>query len=292
VTLREQVPPPELSSRIGGAASEYDTIGAGHAAAIRSLLPRDWGWAGRRILDFGCGTGRTLVHLEADARDAELWGCDIDAPSIQWAQQNLSPPLNFVVNDELPPIHLPSASFDLAYGMSVFTHLVDTWSAWLLEMRRLLKPGGYGIFSFLGEGMFRALTGREWDADRVGMLGLDVGRPWAIGGPNALHSEWWLREHWGRAFEIVDVKPYWDESSRSGHGLVVVRRDERDDPTTEELERIDATDPREVESLRLNLELSNERSAALWTDFWATTTTRSWKAAARLRRVRDKVLRR
>jgi SAM-dependent methyltransferase len=264
MNLVERRPPSSLGSRIGGLEAAYEEIGLTHARAIGDLLPMDWTWSGRRILDFGCGTGRTLVHFAAEAAEAEFWGCDIDEPSIEWAHANLSPPFRFLHNEELPPVDLPAGQFDLVYAMSVFTHLSDTWSAWLLEMRRLLKLGGLALFSFLGEGMIRALTRRGWDEDQVGMIALDRGRPWSIGGPNVLHSEWWLRKHWGRAFEVVTVRPYWYGPEPSGHGLILMRKDDRPAPTVEELERLDVDDPREIASLQLNIDLLQQRLAELW----------------------------
>src|SRR5437899_258859 len=195
------------------------------------MLPDDWTWQGRRVLDFGCGTGRTLVQFEREAREGELWGCDIDAPTIEWASRYLSPPFHFVHNHELPPVDLPAASFDLIYGISVFTHLVEGWSDWLLEIHRLLKVGGYGLFTFLGEGMIEEVAGRAWDESRVGMIAFDFGKPWSIGGPSVLHSGWWLRAHWGRAFEVASVKPYAMEAARRGHGWILLRKDEGPAPT-------------------------------------------------------------
>lgn len=264
MTETSPMPPPHLSSRIGGTDADYEAIGAAHASVLRSALPQDWDWTGKRVLDFGCGTGRTLVQFADEARHAELWGSDIDEPSIRWASENLSPPFTFLTNADLPPIDLPNGTFDLEYGFSVFTHLLDTWAVWLLEMHRLLRLGGYGVFTFLGEGMFRDLTGREWDESRVGMIELDAGRPWSIGGPNALHSEWWLRAHWGRLFEVVQVVPFFDPFNRRGHGVIVVRKDERTTPTVSELVELEPDEPREVASLELNVELLKERSASLW----------------------------
>jgi SAM-dependent methyltransferase len=257
------LPPNELTSRIGGAETDYAQIAASQAAWLVEMLPREWSWEGKRVLDFGCGTGRTMVRLHGEAETAELWGCDIDAPSISWAESHLSPPLNFVVNDELPPVPLESGTFDLAYGFSVFTHLVSTWTDWLLEMHRLLRVGGLGVFSFLGPGMIREVAGRDWD-ERMGMIGLDVGKPWSVGGPNVLHSEWWLREHWGRAFDVRAIRPATDVAKPQGHGFILLEKTSSDAPSRAELSRIDYTDRREIASLELAVEILQERSAALW----------------------------
>ena len=159
--LTELLPPPELTSRIGGSQAEYHAIGRIHVSLIRELLPEDWKWAGVRVLDFGCGAGRTLAQFQDEATEAEFWGCDIDAPSIGWANAHLAPPFHFLLNSDEPPVALPDAHFDLIYGMSVFTHLGETWSSWLLEVHRLLRVGGFGLFTFLGEGMIADVAGRR-----------------------------------------------------------------------------------------------------------------------------------
>jgi SAM-dependent methyltransferase len=171
-----------------------------------------------------------------------------------------------VANDALPPIDLPSGTFDLISGFSVFTHLLETWPAWLLEIHRMLAPGGYAAFTFLGEGMIRDLIGVEWDENRVGMIELDAGRPWSVGGPNALHSEWWLRAHWGRLFEIHDIVPYAHVEARHGHGLICLRKDGRPAPSVTELLRLEPGEPRETASLEFNVQLLKERLAKFWED--------------------------
>ena len=73
-----------------------------HEGAVRTSLPRPF--AGDRFLDFGCGSGQVLRHLLPEAAEAEVWGCDIDAATIDWLQANLSPPLHVFVNGEAPPL--------------------------------------------------------------------------------------------------------------------------------------------------------------------------------------------
>lgn len=301
------MPPANLSARIGGAEADYDAIGTGHAKMLRDILPTEWTWQGKKVLDFGCGTGRTLVQFAEEADEAEFWGCDIDEPSIEWAAANLSPPFHFVANGALPPIDVPSSTFDLISGFSVFTHLLETWPDWLLEIHRLLKPGGYAVFTFLGEGMIRDLVGREWNENRIGMIELDAGRPWSVGGPNALHSEWWLRAHWGRLFEVTDVVPYAHADARYGHGLISLRKDHRPAPSVAELLHLESNDPREAASLQFNVELLKERSAYFWehdsgslrienehlhSELQMIKASKSWRLTGQLRRLRSLAARR
>jgi SAM-dependent methyltransferase len=285
----EGAPPAALTARYGGTHEDYAAIGAAHVEMIRSLLPPDWSWEGKRVLDFGCGAGRTLQALAPLAPGAELSGCDIQEEGIAWAREHL--PMRFFLNSPAPPLDVPDASFDLVYGMSVFTHIDSLWAPWAAEMHRILAPGGIGIFTFLGEGMWGQLVGRPWEPDRIGLIVSQPGRAWEIGGPNVFASEWWLREHWGRAFEVVAVRPAWDLDAMEGHGWLVVRRDERAS-SVEELERVDGSDPREIASLRLNLELLAEESAGLRRslasrdeELAVVLGSRSWRLTAPLRRI-------
>jgi SAM-dependent methyltransferase len=96
--------------------------------------------------------------------------------------------------------------FDLVWSVSVFTHITDHWAGWLAELHRVLAPGGLAILSFLDAAMYETWTGGEWDEDSIGMTVLNHGQDWELGGPTVFHSPWWLREHWGRAFEIVEMR--------------------------------------------------------------------------------------
>ena len=75
-------PPATLAARIGGSERDYEAIGRAHAEWLRDALPKDWSWAGKVVLDFGCGTGRSLAQFEDAAGSGEYWGCDIDGASI------------------------------------------------------------------------------------------------------------------------------------------------------------------------------------------------------------------
>lgn len=75
-----------------------------------------------RVLDFGCGCGRTLNWLSKDNASVSFFGTDIDEKSIGWCRRNY-PDIEFHVNDLSPPLSFPNNSFDLVYAVSVFSHL-------------------------------------------------------------------------------------------------------------------------------------------------------------------------
>lgn len=188
-----------------------EEIGRRCRDTVVDVLPEGWDFSGKRVLEFGCGIGRVMRHLAAQAEAAaEFHGCDIDEPSIAWLREHWSPPFVLAVNGEEPPLPYADEQFDLVYAISVFTHLTDSWARWLLELRRILKPDGLLVATFAGQGNSIAIAGppwhEDWDDDRIGMNVLLPHAPWAYGGPAVFHSEWWLREHWGRAFEILDLR--------------------------------------------------------------------------------------
>src|SRR5439155_20413507 len=138
-------------------------------ARLELLLPADWSWDGKRVLDFGCGAGRTLRHFLDEAKRAEFYGCDIDRPSIEWLEEHLSPPLHVFQSGELPGLPQPDEFFDVVYAFSVFTRLTDHWAGWLLELHRVLKPDGLLFATFLNRPHWQEYEQGEGDEESVGM---------------------------------------------------------------------------------------------------------------------------
>jgi SAM-dependent methyltransferase len=222
--------------------------------AIERLLPEDWNWAGKTVLDFGCGAGRAIRHLLHLAPECELWGSDIDPRCIEWDQAHLGPAASFAVNGEYPPLPFEDEKFDLVYALSVFTHISDYWAPWLLEMDRVLAPGGRLIATFMGEAMCEPVSGEPFDENRIGMTVYEAGQDWSLGGPMVLHSPWWIEEHWGRLFEVERLLPSGfvensAELAQDDHGVVVLLKTSAT-PTQEELERIDPSEGREAGALQ------------------------------------------
>lgn len=260
-------PPPKLARRVFAVPigsdfnRAYNVLGAQTKQQVVSMLPDDWDFDGRRILDFGCGAGRTLRHFMEEAEVADIWGTDIHEPSIDWINQNLSPSIHGWKSAGLPPLGLEHESFDLIYAVSVFTHLADESLLWLVELHRLLKPGGRLIVTYMGEWVSEWFAKEPWDPDRIGMNVLYKSRSWDLGGPAILMSEWWIREHWGRLFDIKTIEPQFQNFA----WVSMTKREAN--LTTKEIAE-PSSDPREFAALRHNIvqlhrevvsELENER---------------------------------
>jgi SAM-dependent methyltransferase len=254
------LPPVELVTRVGVPTGAdpvrfYLDEGSRLRTVINELLPQDWYWEGKRVLDFGCGSARVLRHFAAEAARAEFIGCDIDGPSIAWAETHLGPTFRFFRNGLTPPVGLEAESLDLVLAMSVFTHIGSGWAAWLAEVHRLLAPGGLLLASFLGEGVWDAAIRSEYREDEVGMA---IFRSWDDPHAWVFHSEWWLREHWGRGFDVVTVKrPARSTlgSSEITHSYIVVRKREGQLDAAA-LERADPTEKRELAAVQTSLTLA------------------------------------
>jgi len=245
------LPPRELATYVIGNVEvddwrrEYDTMGRCVRAAIVALLGDEWSFAGRRVLDFGCGSARVLRHFLDEARMAQIMGCDIDPDCVEWINSELCPPLaGAYVTDAVPPLPFANGTFDLAWSIAVFSQLTDSWADWLLELRRVIKPGGLLIASVMGAEFSEAVAGEAWEPDCTGMNVLGYGRPWHAGGPMVLHSEWWIRSHWGRAFEIVSYRP----GEMCGQDAILLRRPPATGPAPEvaALKASQPDEPREL----------------------------------------------
>jgi SAM-dependent methyltransferase len=310
------LPPDELIARVGNvnedAVRAYVRIGVEQRRLVEHYLPDTWDWTGKTLLDWGSGAGRLLRQFGDEAGQMQLIGADIDAPSIEWMRANL-PDVEAVVVGLEPHIDLPDASVDVVTGFSVMTHITDYWAGWLLEVRRVLRPGGVALLSYISSTYGPTLLDGEWDEDGIGMLVLRYARPWSQGGPDVVHSSWWVRAHWGRAFEIVSLEP--DPLAGGGpgtHHLALLRRPDSPSPTVVDMEAPEEGDPREwrgavralararqelesaqpqpgteVESIRrqyeAELEAVRREQAA---EMEAIRSTVSWRVTAPLRAVR------
>lgn len=196
------LPPAELRYRVSSSpdAQNFINIGKKCADDIQSALRH----VGRdlsefmRILDFGCGCGRTLVHLKELATCARFDGIDIDKAAIEWCKENLHF-ASFKVGEASPPTDYTPDSFDFIYAISVFTHLDEDYQfRWLEELRRIAKAGGVVLLT-----VDSSLVGEK---DFVFQKSYEDGLfpAWY---QNAFHSEKYVAENFGKYFEVMAYLP-------------------------------------------------------------------------------------
>ena len=132
--------------------------------------------AGRRVLDFGCGTGYG-THRLAEAT-AEIVGVDISASAIAFARATYhAPNLRYEQIRPLPdhPAPFPDDAFDVIVSFQVVEHIwaVDSY---VDELDRLLAPGGIVVVAtpdrrtrlFRGQRPWNRFHVIEYDGDGLG----------------------------------------------------------------------------------------------------------------------------
>jgi SAM-dependent methyltransferase len=156
------IPPDELRFRVSNSydPNEFLSVGERTAndlfAAMKSI-GRNLAEC-REVLDFGCGSGRTLRWFMG-ARP-NFYGSDIDMEAIAWCEKHLQG-MSFAVNDPLPPISFSADRFDFIYAISVFSHLDEDHAAlWLQELQRIAAPDAILAISIFGPLIYQA-TGSE-----------------------------------------------------------------------------------------------------------------------------------
>lgn len=131
-----------MERAIGG---HFDTVGPIEAALLVHYgLPKTG-----HLVDVGCGAGRLAKPLSAWLEGTYL-GVDLVPDLIAHARKvSARPDWRFEVIDH---IGIPEAdgATDMVCFFSVLTHLLHEQSFWYLEeAKRVLKPGGRIVFSFL-----------------------------------------------------------------------------------------------------------------------------------------------
>ncbi|MER7463052.1 class I SAM-dependent methyltransferase [Streptomyces sp. NPDC097981] len=121
----------------------WDTAGA----AKTFTHPLDFGWlAGAdrsaRVLDYGCGYGRTMAELSGHGF-SRVCGVDL-SPALIARGRRSRPDLEFTVLEDPPLLPYSSASFDVIVLFAVLTCIPDDGAqrAPVAELIRVLAPGG------------------------------------------------------------------------------------------------------------------------------------------------------
>ena len=165
----------------------------------------------KTILDFGCGCGRIVRAFRHFLPSQNLYGTDIDPEAIEWLKTNYRDIAEFGVNPYLPPMSYKEETFDFIYSISIFTHLPEEMQfAWLEELRRITKPGGYLILTTHGETYYEKLPpekqtiikkkGFYYNEDEsLKTEGLPVFYKVAY------HSHHYIRKEWRKYFDILKM---------------------------------------------------------------------------------------
>jgi ubiquinone/menaquinone biosynthesis C-methylase UbiE len=131
-----------MSLAVGG---DYDAVGASELALLKYFGLQD----NSNIIDVGCGSGRLASALRHMPTISYL-GTDVVPELLAYAESRCKrPDWRF---EPVGGLVIPAAdqTADVVMFFSVFTHLAARESAaYLAEAKRVLKPGGIIVASFL-----------------------------------------------------------------------------------------------------------------------------------------------
>jgi ubiquinone/menaquinone biosynthesis C-methylase UbiE len=143
------------------AIEKHFVNGPGHtrraAHRARQLLDRIDIQAARRYLDVGCGVGAAACEIAARC-GLDVTGIDVDPGQIETARA-AHPHLRFMVMDARK-LQFHDDEFDIV-ATSMVTHHMPGWERAFSEMIRVLRPGGYLIFSDFMLPSWLAVAGRR-----------------------------------------------------------------------------------------------------------------------------------
>jgi SAM-dependent methyltransferase len=127
--------------------------------------------------------------------------------SIRWCRRNLTF-ASFEDNALAPPLPYRDGQFDLVYALSVFTHLPGPLLfAWMGEMDRIVKPGGFLIVSTHGEPCLGQLSAEQQAEFRAGRLVVKDRESVGTNRCGVYMSEEYVRTRLAGRFRVVDFLP-------------------------------------------------------------------------------------
>ncbi len=179
---------------------EVENLGVDRAGVIESAMRRVADWAGRDVVDIGCGSGFHLPRFAATARS--VVGIEPHPPLAALARQRISRmPQAWVLEASAEALPVADHSFDIAHARWAY-FFGPGCEPGLDELERVLRPGGTAYVidndatrSTFGAWFRRALP--AYDARAV--------------------ERFWERRAWQR--ERLDIR--WDFDSRADFEAVV-----------------------------------------------------------------------
>jgi SAM-dependent methyltransferase len=204
------------NGRYGDRHLEYWLSGLRDARRVQSALELDEGSAAA-ILDFGAGPARVTRHLARAMPGAQFYLSDTDPAHVAVGRFVLGARGRTFQTGRLAHLPLRAGSLDHIIAFSGLTGLADE-GGWLLEFRRVLKPGGLIYLTALDEHAWSDLASlplgqallpepsfQRFHRDHPELDDRVV--YWRGGDCFAFVSESYIRRVWGELFEVVSVRP-------------------------------------------------------------------------------------
>jgi ABC-type polysaccharide/polyol phosphate transport system ATPase subunit/SAM-dependent methyltransferase len=203
--------------------------------------------SGTRFFDFGCASGRVLRQFIFQGEEINAYGCDIGQNNIRWIRKHLPPKASVFQNTILPSLPIPDNFIDFIYAGSAFTQIGNFEEAWLLELRRILRPNGVAFVTVSTDRTWALLADPQhfltrylvdtphrceelpdiaitdsffqspMPEERITM----ANKTMEIGNLNLFHSKTYIRQHWSKFFHIDKILEKMHGNHRDG---IVLRK--------------------------------------------------------------------
>lgn len=178
------------------------------------------------VLDLGAATGRVARHFASQHQGSRVWCADINLDHVRWVNRFLAPQVRAFQNTSVPHLPFEDNSFDVVTAFSLFSHIEAFDHAWVLEVRRILRPGGLMIFTANVDTwqdvdetwpVYKAVSRHPtFQPDWIGKP-IDTDRRVFRWNSNGSYSsivflnEEYVRREWGVLMDIVTVAPYFTQ---------------------------------------------------------------------------------
>lgn len=142
--------------------SKYYNGGLETAKWLIALLEKYADLEEKKILDWGCGPARIVRHLPLLTNNrSTIFATDYNEASINWCKQHIDD-VTFNLNGLEANLPYEDGTFDIIYGISIFTHLSEVkHKEWIKELNRILKDGGILMITMQGENFKPKLSASE-----------------------------------------------------------------------------------------------------------------------------------
>jgi SAM-dependent methyltransferase len=183
-----------------------------------------------------------LRHFHFQFDVARVHGADVNKRNVWWVQKHLPRAFEVFHNHALPHLPIEDRSFDIVFAISVFTHIDHLEQSWLLELRRILRPGGVLVISAHTErtwatmgpeyNMYANLLKRSAEVLEGPVAPETFKSPmprervtFTVPGRLAsncqvFHSTEYIRRVWARFMDVAEIRP----AAFVNHDAVVMRR--------------------------------------------------------------------
>ena len=122
--------------------SKYGLSGAGEWPTLKEMLPD---FAGKRLLDLGCGYGWHCVYAMEHGAQSAL-GLDLSGKMLQVAREKTPFPQVEYRQGDMEQAEFEAGGFDVVLS-SLALHYIADYDALVRKVHRWLSPGGRFIFT-------------------------------------------------------------------------------------------------------------------------------------------------